>query len=161
MTSYADALTEFYHGEVLGEAAYSALLATTQEPDERLKWGTLLQLETETKAWLRRYLVAAGVDIEEPEGKRTEGAAVATQIGGLSWTDKMRGLHDALDRRVVPLYQGFADAAKARGAADEEAVCLFMVEHEKAQVAFARRELDGQSDRSLEPVVKFLKYPIS
>jgi len=73
----------------------------------------------------------------------------------------MQLLHDGISRQFVPLYQGFADAAKSRGAPDEEAVCVYMVEHEKAQVEFARRELTGASaDQSLEPIVKFLRYPL-
>jgi len=77
------------------------------------------------------------------------------------WTQRMQALHDGISGRFVPLYQGFADAAKARGAPDEEAVCVYMVEHEKAQVEFARRELAGASiDQSLEPIARFLKHPL-
>jgi hypothetical protein len=73
----------------------------------------------------------------------------------------MQSMYDGLSGHYVPLYQSFADAARARGEAEEEAVCLYMVEHEKALVEFARRELAGASlVQSLEPVQKFLKYPI-
>src|SRR5262249_46623852 len=68
---------------------------------------------------------------------------------------------DLIGEQAVPPYQAFADAAKARGAADEEAVCVYMVEHEKAQVEFARRELAGAgADEALEPIVRFLRYPL-
>jgi rubrerythrin len=161
MSTYAEALLEFYSGEVLGETAYSALAAAARNDGERRKWETLLQLETETKAWLRAPMVAHGVSIEELAADRQRGVAAADQIKQLSWKEQMQGLHDAIGGRFVPLYQGHADAAKARGEAGEEAVCLYMVEHEKAQVEFARRELTGESaPRSLEPVVKFLKYPL-
>jgi len=37
-----------------------------------------------------------------------------------------------------------------------------MVEHEQAQLEFARRELEGAgTTESLEPVAKYLKYPIA
>jgi hypothetical protein len=73
----------------------------------------------------------------------------------------MKGLHDAIVTDFIPRYQSHAEAARTRGKADEEAVCLYMVEHEKAQLEFARRELAGAGlAQSLEPVVKFLKYPI-
>src|SRR5262249_32174159 len=39
MASYAQALLEFYSGEVLGEAIYSALVSAARSDDERLKWG--------------------------------------------------------------------------------------------------------------------------
>src|SRR6202050_675361 len=65
MSSYAEALLEFYNGEVGGEALYSTLLGSARNQEEILKWSTLLQLETETKAWLRAPMVAHGVSIEE------------------------------------------------------------------------------------------------
>lgn len=161
MSSFEEALHAFYNGEVLGEAAYSAMLSHASDPEQRLKLGTLLQLETETKAWLRAPMVAHGVGIEERTQDRNEGQAIADQFGSLPWEAKMQGLHDAIDAQFVPAYQAFADAAKARGAADEEAVCVYMVEHEKAQVEFARRELAGAStDEALAPIVRFLKYPL-
>ena len=162
MGSFEDALHAFYDGEVAGEAVYSALLGSAQTADERLKWGTLLQLETETKAWLRAPMVAAGVSIEEPSDKRQEGLGAAERLKSASWLRKMQALHDAIGNEFVPLYQGFADAARSRGAADEEAVCVYMVEHEKAQGEFARRELAGASlDHALEPIVRLLKYPLT
>jgi hypothetical protein len=161
MTSFAEALQDFYSGEVSGEAGYSALLEFAQNPDERLKLATLLQLETETKAWLRAPMVAHDVSIEERTADRDKGLAAAAQFKSLSWSEQMQGLHDFIANEFVPRYQSYADAARARDKADEEAVCLYMVEHEKAQVEFTRRELKGASlGESLEPVARFLKYPI-
>jgi hypothetical protein len=161
MASYAEALAEFYGGEVLGEAVYSALVNAARNDHERMKWGTLLQLETEPKAWLRAPMVARGVSIVEQAADRDKGNAIAEQFKVLSWSVQMQSLHDVIANQFVPRYQSHADAARARGAADEEAVCLYMVEHEKTQVEFARRELAGADmDQALEPVVKFLKYPI-
>ena len=161
MASHAEALLEFYGGEVLGEAIYSALLAAARSDDERLKWGTLLQLETETKAWLRAPMVAHGVSIAEQTADRDKGLAMAEQVKSLPWTAQMQVVREAIRNEFIPRYQGHADAARERGAADEVAVCLYMVEHERAQLEFAERELAGQSsDRSLEPLVKFLRYPL-
>ena len=161
MSSYTEALQDFYKGEVLGEAYYLALLGSARNDDERLKLGTLLQLETETKAWLRAPMVAQGVSIEEQPADREQGIAFAEQTNTLSWSEQIQALHDLIVTKYVPRYQSHADAAKARSRADEEAVCLYMVEHEKSQVEFARRELTGASvGRSLEPLVRFLKYPI-
>ena len=159
MASYAEALLDFYSNEVLGEAIYSALLAAAQTEDARLKWGTLLQLETETKAWLRAPMVAAGVSIVEQTADREKGIATAEALKALPWTVQLQGLRDALEGEFIPRYRGHADAARARGARAEEAVCAYMVEHEKAQVEFAKRELAGLSS-SLEPLEKFLKYPL-
>ena len=160
MSSYAQALLDFYRGEVLGEAVYSALLESARNHDERLKLGTLLQLETETKAWLRAPMVAHGVSLEEPLAARAEGIEIAKQIKSQSWSELMETLRHVVAKDFIPRYQSYADAAKARNRADEEKVCLYMVEHEKSQVEFAQRELAGlDMDRSLEPLVRFLKYP--
>ncbi len=162
MNSFKAALQAFYDGEIIGEAAYSVLLEMAQTADERFKWATLLQLETETKAWLRPAMMAAGVSLVEPLATRQQGVDLAEQFRPASWREKMQGLHDAISNAFVPQYQVFADAALSRGRADEEAICVFMVDHEKAQVEFARRELKGASlDHSLAPIVQFLKYPLT
>ena len=124
MSSYAEALQDFYRGEAPGEAVYSALLGSARNDDERLKLGTLLQLETETKAWLRAPMVARGVSLEEQSAVREDGAAVTEQLKPMSWSELMQALHHVIVTEYVPRYQGHADAAKARGRADEEAVSL-------------------------------------
>ena len=161
MTSYREALLAFYQGDVLGEAVYSAMLGAAHSDPERLKWATLLQLETETKAWLRAPMLAGGASLVGHSADRDQGAAIAEQLKPLPWTVQIEGLHDAIANEFIPRYQGYADAARARGARDEEAICLYMVEHERAQHEFAVRELAGAStERALEPVVKHLKYPL-
>jgi len=160
MSSYADALLEFYTGEVLGEAVYSGLLAAARSDDERLKWATLLQLETETKAWLRVPLVARGVSVVEQPADRANGAAAAEQLKTQPWNVQMQALQGTIKNDFVPRYQAHADAARARGASDEEAVCRAMVEHEQAQLEFAERELAGDRTGSLEPVTKLLRFPL-
>jgi hypothetical protein len=161
MGSFSEALQEFYNGEVLGETAYSELLASTKNAEERLKWGTLLQLETETKAWLRAPMVAHGVSIEEKMAERQKALGLAEAFKPLSWMQQMQGLKDALLNQFVPAYQGFAEAARMRGNKEEQDLCNYMVEHEMAQVEFAQRELAGEAmDRTLAPIAKFLKYPL-
>ncbi len=161
MSSYAEALQDFYTGEVLGEGIYSAMVGFARDDEERFKWSVLLQLETETKARLRAPMIGCGMSIEEPAAERSKATALAEQIKSLPWRDLMQTLHDIIANEFVPRYQSHADAARARGDAREEAVCQFMVEHEKAQVEFARRELAGaRADEALQPVVRFLKYPL-
>jgi hypothetical protein len=161
MRTYAEALTEFYSGEVTGEAIYSNLLGWAASEDQRLKLATILQLETETKAWLRPYLLAQGISVEERAADREKGAGIAAQVKPLSWPQLMKGTINALETQLIPFYQSFADAAKARGSLDEEQVCLHMVEHERAQLEFARRELAGDSrKRALAPIMQQLRYPI-
>lgn len=159
MSTYAEALLDFYAVEVQGEAVYSALHGAAKTDAERLRWATLLQLETETKAWLRAAMLARGVSVVEDPAERAKGLGAAEQVAPLPWTVQMQALKGALEGDFIPRYQGHADAARARGAREEEALCLYMVEHERAQVEFATRELAG-SPHSLEPIEKFLRYPL-
>lgn len=159
MTLFKQVLKEFYTNEVLGETIYSALFEAAKDQHEKRKWATLLQLETETKAWLRPVLVAHGVGVEEHAADRPMALAMAGQLCPLGWSEKMQALKD-LGGQLLPTYEGYADAAAARGEADAEEVCRYMVEHERAQAEFASRELSGNGGSSLEPISGFLKYPI-
>ena len=150
---YREGLKEFYQGEILGEAFYSGLLETTEDTFERLKIAHLLQLETETKAWLRPHLLSAGVSVVEPAALRERGLGFA-QAQSSDWGDKMRSLADGIETVFASLYGRYGDAARSRGRADEAAVCDFMVEHEMAQVEFARLDLAG---RPLEQVLAPLR----
>jgi hypothetical protein len=162
MSSYEDALYEFYSGEVIGEAAYSGVLSTASSSEQRLKIATLLQLETETKAWLRSHMLARNVSIEEQAGDRSKGEGYAAAFRKLSWREMVQTLHDVISAEFLPRYESFADSAKGRGNAAEEAVCRHMVEHEKAQIEFAKRELAGASlQHALEPIVRHLKYALT
>jgi hypothetical protein len=161
VSSYLEALAEYYDVEVVGEAAYSALLTRTRGEAERLMVATLLQAETETKAWLRAPMLAAGLSLEERPERRQEGLAFAAQLEAGTWAQKMQALHDGIAHHIGPRYERYAQAARERGVAAETAVCAYMVEHEQAQVEFTRRQLAGaDADQALEPVVKFLKYPL-
>ena len=53
-------IVTYYQTEVLGEALFESLITKFQEPDHRYKIGSLLQLETETKARLRPTLLELG-----------------------------------------------------------------------------------------------------
>lgn len=158
--TFQEVLKEFYTGEVLGETIYSALFEAATEPDEKRKWATLLQLETETKAWLRPALVAHGVGVEEHAADRQTAVAMAGQLLPLAWPEKMQALKDVIEAQLLPAFQGYADAAATRGDAEAEAVCLYMVEHERAQAEFASRELTGNGTSSLQPIRGLLKYLI-
>jgi hypothetical protein len=64
-----------------------------------------------------------------------------------SLTQQMQALHNVV--------QGFPDEARAKDNPDEHVLCKYMIDHEMAQVEFARRELPGDIlDQSLAPVGK-------
>src|SRR5438270_13235926 len=67
-SEYLNCISEYwYQGEVMGEAHLACHLALETDPERRYKWATLLQLETETKARLRPFLMHAGVSIAQQD----------------------------------------------------------------------------------------------
>ena len=64
-TEYPACINELYQSEVLGEAAFLALVNIAKNAREKYHIGTVLQLETETKARLRPFILAHGIDLVE------------------------------------------------------------------------------------------------
>jgi hypothetical protein len=63
--NYPECIRELYESEVFGETLTLALLAAAKNERERYHHGTLLQLETETKARLRPFLFKHGINLSE------------------------------------------------------------------------------------------------
>lgn len=159
---YAEGLEMFYNGEVLGEAVYSALINATTDLPTQLKLSYLLQLETETKAWLRQHLLAVGMNIVEPDYIRTMGASLAATMNHLTWLEGMQAIYNIATVDLLPHYRRYAEEARLRGRLDEAAVCDYMAEHEEAQAEFARRELQGERfEYAVEPLTRLSKYPLN
>lgn len=157
---YEHGLVEFYRGEVVGEAVVSALLAHTENRLEQLKLAHLLQLETETKAWLRPHMMQAGLSVAEPEEWRTFGQDVAARLAPLEWPDLVRALA-APGPDLVRAFGAYAEAARRRGETSQAAVCDFMADHEAAIGEFFGMELDGaEPGASLEPLMRHSRYPL-
>jgi len=54
--TYPNCIRRLYESEVNGEAIYSTLLKAAKAERDRYYFATLLQLESETKAWLQPFL---------------------------------------------------------------------------------------------------------
>lgn len=160
MRPFEDVLNEFYWGEVAGEAIYSELIANHPQPDRRVKLAALLQLETETKAWLRPHLIARGMDVTERPEDRARGAALAARVKPLNWIQFLQALERAIDHDLVPRFETFLKESEARGEAGEAAICHYMVEHERMQSQFARSELAGEA-HAIDAVMRQLRFPIA
>ena len=65
---YPACINELYQSEVVGEAAFLALIKAARNERDKYHFVTLLQLETETKARLRPFLVRHGLELDEPQG---------------------------------------------------------------------------------------------
>ena len=64
---YPGCINELYQSEVLGEAAFLALMQVARSERDRYQFGTFLQLETETKARLRPFLLKHGLELDESQ----------------------------------------------------------------------------------------------
>jgi hypothetical protein len=120
----------------------------------------LLQLETETKAWLRPHMILAGVAIVETPELRESARQFVAGLTALEWAGKMKALM-ALVPDLEKQYKTYVEAALARGDAEQAAVCQFMIDHELVQAEFARLELGGAKPAtSLEPLLRQSRYPL-
>jgi hypothetical protein len=117
----------------------------------------MLQLESETKIRLRPWVFHHRLDLFEDAEGRAEALSVVKSLKETKWLEKMKVFHDLTRDRYIPRFQEIAAMAPV---ADREIVNS-MIEHETALFEMARRELSGMADRSVEPVVALLKYPLA
>jgi hypothetical protein len=127
-----------YQGEVGGEAF--ALRAKALEPHavKRYKRGCLLQLETE----------ALGIEVAEPAPVRR-------------WSGLVREVRDVQMREVLGVADVFVSKFREIAAAappEDAALAESMVPHELD--TFARRELAGEAETSVDDMVERLKFPL-
>jgi len=153
---HLDALQEFYQGEILGEAMFDSMLRSARDDSERYKIALMLQLETETKARLRPHLAAQGLPLQEDPQMRPRGERFARELQDATWNDKMRALEQSIGQTWLPRYRELTAALPPPLRAIGES----MIAHEQALLEMARRELDGDSHRSDEPVRELLVHPL-
>jgi hypothetical protein len=161
VTQFENDLIELYQGEILGEALFSAMLASAENDDQRLKLGSMLQLETETKARLRPALISIGLSIEEDPAMREQALATASALADASWIEKMTTLNHELKTTFVPRFAEIAAHAHTVGNQSHAELADSMVVHEAALLELTRRELNGEADSSVEPVAMLLTYPLT
>jgi hypothetical protein len=155
-TEYLAAVNEFlYQGEVLGEAVFGRWLQLEKDPVRRYKWANLQQLETETKARLRPFLMRLGLslvqnDVTNPVEEYSKGFADKT------WSDLMKLMVEVTDFYLEKFRE--IEAAALDG---EREIARSMVVHETALNEFAKRELAGEADHSLAGVLNQLQWPIA
>jgi hypothetical protein len=153
---YLNAVNKYmYQGEVLGEALLACYVGLKEDAARRYKWGTILQLETETKARLRPFLTKLGLSIAQDD-TRDVVAEFAKNFTSKSWGDHMQELAGITDV-YLEKFRTIATAAPD----DEREVTHSMVLHEAAINRFANLELHGDSANSLNDVIAQLQYPLT
>ncbi len=152
--SYPACTRELYESEILGETLFLALVQEAKSPRDRYHLGTLLQLESETKARLRPLLFKHGLSLDEV----TDLSLIELAVGAyrdMSWPE-FAGLN-------VPVVEGFLTRFEAIVNVGDEAdheILESMVRHEASILRWATMERDGTIDGSLDDVIAQLNYPL-
>jgi len=143
-----------YQGEVLGEAILDCYVHLEKDPERRYKWGTVLQLESETKTRLRPFMSRLGLSIAQNDVS-AQVAPAAQSFASKSWRQHMEEFI-SITSFYIEKFEAIADASPD----SEREVTQSMVVHEKAIRKFAELELAGDGVNSLNEVIAQLKYPL-
>lgn len=153
---YLAAVNQFiYQGEVLGEALLNCYCGLESDPIRKYKWGTVLQLESETKVRLRPFMTRLGLSIAQDDQSKSI-AELAKGFASKSWRQHMEELV-----RVTDFYLGKFREIEAASPESERSVTHSMVVHEAAIKRFGELELAGDEKNSLNDVITQLKYPLA
>ncbi len=138
-----DLWVQSYQGEVLGEAYFGHAAGQTEDAQQRAKLEALTALERCTKALLAPSLARLGLPTDPDP-------AVLEQAGAAAWFDygAMVQALPAITGRYLGIYTRLRDLVEPVDAP----VVDQLIAHELALELFARRELAGEGDRSLEPI---------
>ena len=148
-------LSEQYQGELVGEVFFSELTKRFESPQHKYRLATLLQLETETAARLRPTALELGVELHYVDKYRNMGKEFLNGCEKMNWKQLMTYLETA----VGPFVKRYTEIAET-APPEYKDLADSMVAHEKAIQTFARLEVSGDSEHSLDEVVKQLKFPL-
>jgi hypothetical protein len=152
---YLKAVNQFaYQGEVLGEALFNCFVSLETDPIRKYKWGTLPQLESETRIRLRPFMTQLGLSIAQEDQSKSI-AEFAKAFPSKSWRQHME---EAV--RVTEFYLGKFREIEAAAPDSEREVAHSMVVHEAAIKRFAELELAGDDQNSLNDVIAQLQHPL-
>ena len=149
-------LSELYQGEMIGEVFFDGLLKRFDSPQHRYKLATLLQLETETKARLRPTVLELGVELAELDESRKMGHDFLKSCEGMDW----RALMAYLETAVEPYVKRYSEIAEI-APPEYKDVADSMVVHEVSIRTYARLEASGDTEHSLDDVIKQLRFPLN
>jgi hypothetical protein len=154
---YPGCINELYQSEVLGEAAFLALMKAARSERDRYQFGTFLQLETETKARLRPFLLKHGLELDESQGGAEAVAGFVALYQEHDWSGFLTQL-----RPVIDQFLGRFREIAAMGPEEDKAILDSMVLHEESFVHWIEKELAGESgglDAALSQIENPLPVP--
>lgn len=152
--AYPACIRELYESEIFGETAALALIEVAKDERDRYHFGTLLQLETETKARLRPFLARHGIPlVEKMDLGDVDGMVAAYQ------TSSFQEFAGAIKQVVQNYLSRFKEIVHA-GPVEDRDVLESMVRHESAILKWLAMESEGNSEGSLDSMIKELQYPL-
>jgi hypothetical protein len=151
---YPACTRELYESEILGEAVFLALVGAAKSARDRYHFGTLLQLESETKARLRPLLFKHQVSLDEAMDLSLVDFAVAAY--GEMTSQEYAAMNIPILEEFLARFRAIVEVGDD---ADRE-VLESMVRHEAAIVRWATMESDGEADGSLDDIIAQLNYPL-
>lgn len=138
---------EAYEGEVLGEALFDRLAEMSEDPARAEKHRVLCRMERRTKEEMEPVVEQLGLDVDRAKAVR-EGSELAEGAAVLPWGELMASI-EPNTQRFLEMYRHLEQLASH---SEQRRVAGILVAHEQALEEFARRELAGAPERSLEPV---------
>jgi len=152
--SYPECIAELYSSEVFGEALMLELLRHSKDDEQRYKWGTLLQLESETKVRLRPFLAKYGLSLQE-EDVSAPVAELGNAYKASSWLKFAEE-----NRKIVGSFVTRFEEIERLGPPEDAEILHSMVIHERSILRFFELELAGKPKGSLAAVVGQLRHPL-
>lgn len=152
--TYPECIKELYESEVLGEAVFVALYNVATSDEHKYKFGTMAQLESETKARLRPFLAKHNFQFIENVDENLV-AQISQSYRNSSWKrfiEEQRGIVAAFVRRFEEIEQ--------LAPAEDSSVVRSMVLHERAILRFIELEANDTSAGSINDVVAQLHFPL-
>ena len=152
--TYPACLRELYESEILGERVFQLLVDHARSPREAYHLGSLLQLETETKARLRPLLARYGIELAEAMDLSAFDQ-IAELFNAVTWEEFMAANVDTVEGFI-----GTFEAIVVLGPAEDREILQSMVTHEEAILRWLKMEHAGEQVGSLDAVVAQLVFPL-
>jgi len=152
---YPACINELYQSEVLGEAAFLALMKAAKNEREKYHFATLLQLETETKARLRPFLFRHGLELDESQAGAEQVTGFVALYRDNSWPEFLTQL-----KPMVEQFLGRFEEIAAAGPEEDQDILQSMVRHEESFVHWIEKETAGD-EGALDVALSQIQYPVS
>ena len=148
-------IRELHESEVFGEALALALIDVAKNKRDHYHFGTLLQLETETKARLRPFLFNHGVPLNE----NIELDGIEAIVNAYKAMNNLQEFAAVIKPTVEDFLSRFEEIARICPEEDRD-VTQSMVRHESAILKWLAMESEGESEGSLDEMISELRYPL-